>query len=66
VRFQNKEFVYTIKEGQAKILPINIVAVDGEYLGVDNPHIVPGMPIVVDGNERLKPDQAVTVLRAEK
>jgi RND family efflux transporter MFP subunit len=66
VRSQGKAFVYTVKEGQAKILPINIVAADGEYLGVENPHIVPGMPIVVDGNERLKPDQAVTVIEAEK
>ncbi len=65
VRFKGKEFVYTVKEGQAKILPIHIVAVDGEYLGVDNPNIVPGMPIVVDGNERLRPDQAVTILKAE-
>ena len=65
VRFKGGEFVYTVKEGKAKILPINIVAVDGEYLGVDNPYIVPGMPIVVDGNERLRPDQAVTVLKEE-
>jgi membrane fusion protein (multidrug efflux system) len=65
VRHQGKELVYTVKEGKAKILPIHIVAVDGEYLGVDNPYIVPGMPIVVDGNERLRPDQAVTVIKAE-
>lgn len=66
VRSQGKAFIYTVKEDQAKILPINIVAADGEYLGVDDPYIVPGMPIVVDGNERLKPDQAVTVIKAEK
>ena len=66
VRSQGKSFVYTVKENQAKILPINIVAADGEYLGVDDPYIVPGMPIVVDGNERLKPDQAVTVIKAEE
>jgi membrane fusion protein (multidrug efflux system) len=66
VRHQGKAFVYTVNEGKAKILPINIVAADGEYLGVDNPSIVPGMPIVVDGNERLQPDQAVTVVKAEK
>jgi len=65
VRFKGKEFVYTVKEGKAKILPINIVATDGEYLGVDNPYIVPGMPVVVDGNERLRPDQAVTVVTTE-
>jgi RND family efflux transporter MFP subunit len=65
VRHQGKEFVYTVKEGRAKILPIHIVAADGEYLGVDNPYIVAGMPVVIDGNERLRPDQAVMILRSE-
>lgn len=65
VRHQGKEFVYTVKEGRAKILPIHIVAMDGEYLGVDNPYIVAGMPVVIDGNERLQPDQAVTILNSK-
>jgi RND family efflux transporter MFP subunit len=62
VRFQGKEFVYTVKEGTAKLLPIEVVAVEGEYLGVAAPHIVVGMPVVIDGNERLQPDQAVQVI----
>jgi len=62
VRFQGKEFVYTVKDGQAKILPIRILAVDGEYIGVDTPYIVSGMPVVTDGNERLRPDQPVAVV----
>jgi len=62
VRFQGKEFVYTVKEGQAKILPVQVSAVDGEYLGVAEPYIVAGMPVVIDGNERLRPDQPVTVV----
>jgi multidrug efflux pump subunit AcrA (membrane-fusion protein) len=62
VRNQGKTFVYTIKEGKAAILPINIVGYEGEYVGVDNPYIQPGMPVVVDGNDRLRPDQEVTVV----
>jgi membrane fusion protein (multidrug efflux system) len=62
VRFQGKEYVYTVKEGQAKILPIQVSAVDGEYLGVEEPYIVAGMPVVIDGNERLRPDQPVTIV----
>jgi multidrug efflux pump subunit AcrA (membrane-fusion protein) len=62
VRFQGKEFVYTVKEGQAKMLPIEVLAVDGEYLGVDAPYIVSGMQVVVDGNERLRPDQPVQIV----
>jgi RND family efflux transporter MFP subunit len=62
VRFQGKEFVYTVDDGLAKALPIRVVAVEGEYLGVDAPHIESGMPVVVDGNERLQPDQPVQIV----
>jgi RND family efflux transporter MFP subunit len=61
IKFQGKDFVYTVKEGKASILPVNIVAYLGDKVGVDNPYIVPGMPVVTEGNERLRPDQPVTV-----
>ena len=64
VRFQGKEFVYTVQDGLAKILPIRIAAVEGEYLAVDTPLITAGMPVVIDGNERLRPDQPVTVVES--
>lgn len=62
IRYQGKDLVYTVKEGKASILPVNIVVYDGEYLGVDNPYIVAGMPVVIDGNDRLKPDQQVEII----
>lgn len=61
VKNQGKDFVYTVKDGKAVILPVNIVAYLGDEVGVDTPHIVPGMDVVVEGNERLRPDQAVVV-----
>lgn len=61
VKFQGKDLVYTVKEGKASILPINIVAYLGKKVAVDNPYIVPGLPVVVEGNERLRPDQPVVV-----
>ncbi len=61
VKFQGKDFVYTVKEGKASILPVNIVAYLGDKVGVDNPYIAPGMMLVTEGNERLRPDQPVTV-----
>ena len=61
VKFQGKDFVYTVKDDKASILPVNIVAYLGEKVGVDNPYIVPGMPVVTEGNERLRPDQPVMV-----
>lgn len=65
VRNQGKNFVYTIKDGKAKILPVNIVGYDGEFVGVDNPYIAPGMPVVIDGNDRLRPDQPVQIVEKE-
>jgi len=65
VLFQGKNFVYTVKDNKAKILPIHIVSYEDEYMGVDNPYIVAGMPVVIDGNDRLRPDQAVVVDNSE-
>ncbi len=61
IKFQGKDFIYTVKEGKAAILPVNIVAFLGHKVGVDNPYIVPGMAVIIEGNERLRPDQAVVV-----
>ncbi len=61
IKFQGKDFVYTVKDGKAAILPVNIVSYMGEKIGVDNPYIVPGMVVVTEGNERLRPDQPVMV-----
>ncbi len=61
VKFQGKDFVYTVKEGKAAILPVNIVTYLGNTIGADNPYFVAGMDVVVEGNERLRPDQPVIV-----
>jgi membrane fusion protein (multidrug efflux system) len=61
IKFQGKDFVYTVKEGKASILPVHIVAYLGDKVAVDTPYIVPGLPVIVEGNERLRPDQPVTV-----
>lgn len=62
INFQGKDFVYTVKDNVAKIVPINIVAYEGQYIGVDDPHILPGMIVVTDGNDRLRPDQPVQIV----
>jgi multidrug efflux pump subunit AcrA (membrane-fusion protein) len=61
IKFQGKDFVYTVKEGRAAIMPVHIAAYMGAEIGVDDPHIAVDMPVVVDGNERLRPDQPVIV-----
>ncbi|RKZ37247.1 MAG: hypothetical protein DRQ37_02300 [Gammaproteobacteria bacterium] len=62
IKLKGKDFVYTIEEDKAKILPVNIVSRMGELVAVDNPYITVGMPIIVDGNDRLKPGQPVQVV----
>ncbi len=59
VRFNNQDFVYTVVDGKATPIPIEIVGYDGEDMIVANGAIQTGMPVVIDGNERLRPDQPV-------
>ncbi|SDP46903.1 efflux RND transporter periplasmic adaptor subunit [Desulforhopalus singaporensis] len=61
VQSKGKDFVYTVRENKAVIIPVNIVAYLGDMVGVDSPGIQPGMLLVVEGNERLRPDQQVVV-----
>lgn len=61
IKSQGKDFIYTVKEGKAAILPVHIVAFLGQEVGVDNTYISEGMDIVIEGNERLRPDQPVVV-----
>lgn len=61
IKFQGKDFIYTVKEGKAAILPVNIVTFMGESVAVDDAYITPGLSVVVEGNERLRPDQPVTI-----
>ena len=61
IKFQGDDFVYTVKEGKASILPVNIVTFLGNKIGADNPYFTPGMPVVIEGNERLRPDQPVAI-----
>jgi len=62
IKFQGKDFVYTIKEKKSVMLPINIVTYLGNIVGADNKHFAEGMPVVIDGNERLRPGQMVEIV----
>ncbi|OQX31012.1 MAG: hypothetical protein B0D96_03900 [Candidatus Sedimenticola endophacoides] len=62
VRIEGQDFVYTIEENTAKMVPVEIAVRNGEFLGVSEPPLRAGMLVVVDGNDRLRPDQPVTVV----
>ncbi|MCB1877942.1 MAG: efflux RND transporter periplasmic adaptor subunit [Chromatiales bacterium] len=59
---QGQSVVYAVREGKAESLPVNIVSRMGRFVGVDDSAVSAGMSVVVDGNERLKPGQAVQVV----
>lgn len=61
VKFQGKDFIYSVKEGKAVILPVNVVLYSGKEMGIDNKDYGMEMKIVVSGNERLRPDQPVNI-----
>jgi len=62
IRFQGKDFVYAVKEKKAVRLAVHIVTFQGNRIGADNAHFTQGLPIVVDGNERLRPGQPVVIV----
>lgn len=62
VNLQGRDFVYTVKEGKAVPIPVKVVAFIGEYAGVDSPLVADGMRVIVDGGERLRPDQPVQII----
>ncbi|MES9937668.1 MAG: efflux RND transporter periplasmic adaptor subunit [Sedimenticola sp.] len=61
VRMKGKDHVYIVEENSARLQPITIVARNTDSLGVADPKISAGMRVIVDGNDRLRPGQAVSV-----
>ena len=63
VRMKGKDFVYTVKDDKAKLLPIDIIARTTGKLGVSDSPVTTGMSVIIDGNDRLRPDQSVTAIK---
>ena len=63
VNLRGQDFVYTTKEGKAAPLPVRVVAFVGEMAAVESPAVNEHMRVVVDGAERLRPDQAVLIIK---
>jgi membrane fusion protein (multidrug efflux system) len=60
--YSGQTMVYTIKEGAAAALPVTILAYVGGAAGIAPGPVTPGMAVVTDGNDRLRPGQPVTVI----
>ena len=63
VTFNGKRFIYSIKEDKAAIVPIEVIGYSGDNAAISGEYLQQGMPVVVEGNERLRPDQPVTVVK---
>ncbi len=62
VNFNGQDMVFTVQDGKAAPMPISIISYVEAYAGVEKGALKDGMFVVVDGNERLRPGQAVTVI----
>lgn len=61
VSFQGGTFVFTVAQGRAQILPVKVKGYFGDLALVEGRNLKPGIPVVIRGNERLRPGQPVRV-----
>jgi len=59
---QGADMVYTIVDGKATPVTVNIITRSGDFIAVDSTNIQPGMSVIVDGNDRLRPGQPVQAI----
>jgi multidrug efflux pump subunit AcrA (membrane-fusion protein) len=55
--------VYAVREGAAALVPVTVGLADGGWVEVEGP-LTEGEPVIVRGNERLRPGQPVEVIGA--
>jgi RND family efflux transporter MFP subunit len=57
--------VYAVVDAKSKMIPVQIVGYDGLSAGVEAQGLAEGMFVVVEGNERLRDEQAVVFQKPE-
>lgn len=61
ITVQGETVVYTVQDGNAKMIPVNVVGYEGMSAGVVGQGLQQGMNVVVKGNERLREGQPVLI-----
>ncbi|GAB4366273.1 MAG: efflux RND transporter periplasmic adaptor subunit [Deltaproteobacteria bacterium] len=61
VTAMGKTMVFTVAEGKAKGIPVEVTAYEGNRAAVKGPGLSAGMPVIVKGNERVREGQPVAV-----
>ena len=54
--------VYAVKDGKARMIPVDVVGYQALIAGVQSPNLAEGMQVVVKGNERLRDGQKVSLV----
>lgn len=62
VQHNKRDFVYTVENGKAKQTPVEIKVRSGGIAGIAPSSLAPGARVVIDGNDRLHPDQPVQIV----
>jgi RND family efflux transporter MFP subunit len=57
----NQNVIFTVKDGVANMVPVEIKGFDGSYVGILSPMLTLDSSVVVKGNERVFPNQPVTI-----
>jgi membrane fusion protein (multidrug efflux system) len=65
IRQGTQTIVYTVADGKAMPIPVQVSSTDGNRLAVQGPGLSEGMPVVVRGNERIFPGSPVRIATAE-
>jgi RND family efflux transporter MFP subunit len=58
---QGSTILYSVQDGNAKMIPVNVVGYDGMTAGVLGQGLEQGMKVVIKGNERLRDGQPVMI-----
>lgn len=59
-----QDTVYVVTDGKAQAVNVTIRVRNEQYIGVDDDTVQVGMQVVVEGNDRLQPGQAVEVVES--
>lgn len=62
IQKQGNNYVFAIEEGIAKQLAVKIISRDQKLIAIQSAELIPGKEVVIDGNARLRPNQAVEVI----
>ncbi|NOY65321.1 MAG: efflux RND transporter periplasmic adaptor subunit [Nitrospirae bacterium] len=61
LRLSGKTVVFTVAEGKAKMVPVDVLGYKGLMAGILSEYLTPGMQVIIKGHERLRDGQPVLV-----